>query len=189
MPIKASADKIKNEMAKFGNPPVFPVVDEAAEAAAAAAKAAKAADTAKNADPTKFAAKKSKAVAKAGTAAYQWQIMKSSGVPEGDIPPFADPYHWLDYFPPLAKRDVTAMGCQVDWRRSFITTDHNPFYDAFVRWQFNTLKSIGKIIKAKRMAVYSPLDGQPCADHDRATGEGVGPQEYVLVKMRVYDEW
>ncbi len=25
-------------------------------------------------------------------------------------------------------------------------------------------------------AVYSPLDGQPCADHDRATGEGVGPQ-------------
>ena len=189
MPIKASADKIKNEMAKFGNPPVFPVVDEAAEAAAAAAKAAEAAETAKNADPTKFAAKKSKAVAKAVTAAYQWQIMKSSGVPEGDIPPFADPYHWLDYFPPLAKRDVTAMGCQVDWRRSFITTDHNPFYDAFVRWQFNTLKSIGKIIKAKRMAVYSPLDGQPCADHDRATGEGVGPQEYVLVKMRVYDEW
>ena len=57
MPIKASADKIKNEMAKFGNPPVFPVVDEAAEAAASAAKAAKAADTAKNADPTKFAAR------------------------------------------------------------------------------------------------------------------------------------
>jgi leucyl-tRNA synthetase len=57
MPIKASADKIKNEMAKFGNPPVFPVVDEAAEAAAAAAEAAEAADTAKNADPTKFAAR------------------------------------------------------------------------------------------------------------------------------------
>ena len=57
MPIKASADKIKNETAKFGNPPVFPVVDEAAEAAAAAAKAAEAADTAKNSDPTKFAAR------------------------------------------------------------------------------------------------------------------------------------
>ena len=114
--------------------------------------------------------------------------MKSSGVPEDEIPPFADPYHWLDYFPPLAKRDVTAMGCQVDWRRSFITTDHNPFYDAFVRWQFNTLKKIGKVIKAKRMAVYSPLDGQPCADHDRASGEGVGPQEYTLVKMEAYQD-
>lgn len=36
-------------------------------------------------------------------------------------------------------------------------------------------------------AIYSPLDGQPCADHDRATGEGVGPQEYVLIKMRALE--
>ncbi len=32
--------------------------------------------------------------------------------------------------------------------------------------------------------MYSPLDGQPCADHDRASGEGAKPQEYTLVKMR-----
>jgi leucyl-tRNA synthetase len=112
MPIKASADKIKNEIAKYGNPPVFPVIDEAAEAAAAAAAAAQKAADAKNADPTKFAAKKSKASAKAGTQTYQWDIMKSSGIDDSEIPPFADPYHWLDYFPPLAKRDVAAMGCQ-----------------------------------------------------------------------------
>ena len=36
----------------------------------------------------------------------------------------------------------------------------------------------------KRYAVYSPKDGQPCADHDRASGEGALPQEYTLVKMR-----
>jgi len=114
--------------------------------------------------------------------------MKASGIEDSEIPPFADSYHWLDYFPPLAKRDVTSMGCQVDWRRSFITTDKNPFYDSFVRWQFNTLRKIGKVIKAKRMAVFSPLDGQPCADHDRASGEGVGVQEYTLIKMAVYPE-
>jgi leucyl-tRNA synthetase len=163
-------------------------VDEAEAEKIAAEKAAEAAKDAANKDPTKFAAKKSKATAKAGTQTYQWDIMKSSGIGDDEIPPFADPYHWLEYFPPLAKRDVTAMGCQVDWRRSFITTDHNPFYDAFVRWQFNTLKKIGKVIKAKRMAVYSPLDGQPCADHDRASGEGVGPQEYTLIKMEAYQE-
>ena len=28
---------------------------------------------------------------------------------------------------------------------------------------------------------------QPCADHDRASGEGVGPQEYTLIKMRVLE--
>ena len=35
--------------------------------------------------------------------------------------------------------------------------------------------------------MFSPLDGQPCADHDRATGEGVGPQEYTLIKMKVLE--
>jgi leucyl-tRNA synthetase len=43
----------------------------------------------------------------------------------------------------------------------------------------------GRIEKAKRFAVYSPLDGQPCADHDRASGEGVGAQEYVPEKRTV----
>lgn len=45
----------------------------------------------------------------------------------------------------------------------------------------------GKIVKDKRYSVYSPKDGQPCADHDRASGEGVGPQEYTLVKMKVLE--
>lgn len=67
---------------------------------------------------------------------------------------------------------MTYMGCGVDWRRSFITTDVNPYYDSFVRWQLTTLKNRGKVVKDKRFAVYSPKDGQPCADHDRASGEG-----------------
>lgn len=27
-----------------------------------------------------------------------------------------------------------------------------------------------------------------CADHDRAEGEGVNPQEYTLIKIEVIDE-
>lgn len=50
-----------------------------------------------------------------------------------------DSAHWLRYFPPLAERDMRAMGCGVDWRRAFVTTDLNPYYDSFVRWQFWTL--------------------------------------------------
>jgi leucyl-tRNA synthetase len=42
--------------------------------------------------------------------------------------------HWLHYFPPLAREHLGHMGCSVDWRRSFITTDMNPYYDSFVRW-------------------------------------------------------
>lgn len=39
----------------------------------------------------------------------------------------------------------------------------------------------------KRYTIYSPKDGQPCMDHDRSTGEGVGPQEYTLIKMKVLE--
>lgn len=44
--------------------------------------------------------------------------------------------------------------------RSFITTDVNPYYDSFVRWQMAVLHRQGKVVKDKRYAVYSPLDGQ-----------------------------
>jgi len=39
-------------------------------------------------DPTKFSGKKSKAAAKQGTAATQWGILQSSGIPEEEIPNF-----------------------------------------------------------------------------------------------------
>ncbi|CAG9463515.1 unnamed protein product [Pedinophyceae sp. YPF-701] len=181
MPIKACADKLKNEIAKYGNPPQFP------DASAPAPPAEPAGADAGPADPTKFVGKKSKAAAKAGTSTTQWGIMRSMGLADEEIGAFADPNHWLEFFPPLAKRDMSLMGCGIDWRRSFITTDVQPYYDSFVRWQFNTLRKQGRVVKDKRLAVYSPLDGQPCADHDRATGEGVGPQEYTLIKMKVLD--
>nr|GEV34934.1 reverse transcriptase domain-containing protein [Tanacetum cinerariifolium] len=47
------------------------------------------------------------------------------------------------------------------------------------------LKEYEKIKKDFCYTIYSPLDGQPCADHDRASGEGVVPQEYILIKMEV----
>jgi leucyl-tRNA synthetase len=61
--------------------------------------------------------------------------------------------------------------------------DANPYYDSFVRWQVNKLHQQGKIKFGERYTVYSPKDGQPCMDHDRASGEAVGPQEYTAVKM------
>ena len=182
MPIKACADKLARELATYGCPPQFPTDDAEEEEISNGLSTTTAAT---EVDPTKFKATKSKAVAKKGLGATQWDILKSSGIAEEEIPAFADPAHWQRYFPPLAQRDITSMGCGVDWRRSFVTTDLNPYYDSFVGWQFETLRAAGKIVKDKRYAVFSPLDGQPCADHDRATGEGVGPQEYTLVKMKV----
>jgi len=53
------------------------------------------------------------------------------------------------------------------------------------RWQFNHLKEKKKIAFGKRPCIFSPKTDQPCMDHDRASGEGVGPQEYTLIKMKL----
>lgn len=58
--------------------------------------------------------------------------------------------HWLDHFPKLAMRDISALGAGVDWRRSFITTSRNPYYDSFIRWSFGILRRQGRIEKATR---------------------------------------
>jgi leucyl-tRNA synthetase len=52
----------------------------------------------------------------------------------------------------------------------------------------NRLKELKKIKYGKRYTIYSPKDGQPCMDHDRSEGEGVGPQEYTALKLKV-KEW
>ncbi len=75
----------------------------------------------------------------------------------------------------------------MDFRRSFITTDKNPYYDKFIQWQFNTLKKDNKVVFGKRPSIFSIEDGQMCADHDRREGEGVDPQEYTLIKMEVVE--
>lgn len=178
MPIKACADKLKREIEDFGCPPQFPPEEEEEE------KVEKEVEI-----KDKSKGKKSKVKAKTGGLKYQWQIMSAMGFTDDEIKPFCDPMHWLTYFPPKAKNDLIRMGVKVDWRRTFITTDANPFYDSFVRWQFIRLKERNKIKFGKRNTIFSPKDGQPCMDHDRSTGEGVGPQEYTLIKLKVLEPY
>jgi leucyl-tRNA synthetase len=101
--------------------------------------------------------------------------MQSLGLTDDEISTFKDLIYWLTYFPPLAMEDLKAFGFGCDWRRTFITTDYNPYYDSFVCWHMKIMKEQGKIVKDNRYAIFSPLDKQPCADHDRASGEGVLP--------------
>jgi hypothetical protein len=66
-------------------------------------------------------ATKGKVAAKSTGHTYQFQIMDSIGVPRAEIKKFADPYHWLEYFPPIAMvsllglcRDLELMSGRVD---------------------------------------------------------------------------
>ncbi|KAK9450437.1 uncharacterized protein V1518DRAFT_413846 [Limtongia smithiae] len=185
MPIKACADKLTREIELFGeNFENGPTEEEEAKEEAATP----APQPSSKVDPTKFRAGKSKAAAKKGRAKYQYEIMLQLGIAREDVKKFADPMYWLQYFPPLCERDCISLGTRIDWRRSFVTTDANPYYDAFVRWQMNSLKALNKIKFGLRYTIYSAKDGQPCMDHDRQSGEGVNPQEYTGVKIKV-TEW
>ncbi|KAJ1611368.1 hypothetical protein OJ252_1551 [Cryptosporidium canis] len=162
MPICASADKLKAELSS-----------------------PKSAEKEEGREETGQVQLKSKVAAKTGGAKTQSEILRAMGIPDEEIGNFTDPVYWTEYFPPLAKKDLKDFGTAIDWRRSFITTDINPYYDAFVKWQFRTLKfKRDKIRYGLRPAVFSRIENQPCADHDRSSGEGVGPQEYTLVMLK-----
>lgn len=203
MPILACADKLKREVEMYGNPPIFPEETLTSGDAENVKEDKPDIDDLMARDKSK--AKKSKAQAKSGGAKFQWQIMRDliilsddekkglseeeiSAIIDKEISRFIDPTYWFHYFPKEAMKDLQAFGSQIDWRRSFITTDVNPFYDSFVRWQFLKLKQKEKIKYGQRYTIYSPKDQQPCMDHDRASGEGVLPQEYTIIKVRLLDQ-
>lgn len=112
MPIKACADKLAQEMKEFGCPPVFPKPEGDGAATTTTTKA----------DPSSRS-RKPKLTRKVGKKVYQWEIMQEMGIPDMDIPAFADARHWQDYFPQCWQADLTRFGASIDWRRSFITTE------------------------------------------------------------------
>ncbi|CAL1544522.1 unnamed protein product [Lymnaea stagnalis] len=181
MPIKACADKLQREMEDFGYPPQFPIEEGVKKEESKAKESEIGKDKSKS--------KKSKVAAKTGGLKYQWQIMSAMGLADDEIKQFADPMFWLKYFPPHWITDLKRMGVKVDWRRSFITTDANPYFDSFVRWNFLRLRDRNKVKFGKRYTIFSPKDNQPCMDHDRSSGEGVGPQEYTLIKLKVKEPY
>ena len=121
------------------------------------------------------------------TSLTQVEILIELGVTEEDIPKFENPEFWLEYFPPFSQEDLEKLGINIDFRRSFITTDKQKYYDKFIEWHMKKLKEHDFVAFGKRNAIFSRSEDQPCADHDRLCGEGLGPQEYTLIKMKLLD--
>ena len=113
----------------------------------------------------------------------QLKILRDQGIPEEQIARFADPVEWVRFFPPKWREDVDRLQVHLDWRREFITTDLNPHYDAFIKWQFGRLAEAGRVAKGRHPIIWCPKDNAPVADHDRYSGEGETPQEWTLYKM------
>lgn len=114
--MQASSDKLIREMEMFGED--FEGYSEDQEEPKDSAPTQT--KSLESVDPSK--AKKGKLNAKSTGLTYQFQILEMIGVPRAEIKRFADPQHWLLYFPPMAKQDLNGIGARVDWRRQFLTS-------------------------------------------------------------------
>jgi leucyl-tRNA synthetase len=109
------------------------------------------------------------------------------GVSEEDLKKFVDPVYMASYYTDDSREAVKRIGYSVDWRREFHTTSLYPTFSKFVEWQTERLRQKGYIIKGTYPVVWCPHDQSPTGDHDRQTGEGVVPEEYILLKYTMED--
>ncbi|KTG34861.1 hypothetical protein cypCar_00022675, partial [Cyprinus carpio] len=173
MPIKACADKLKREMELYGNPPQFPEEDDEEEEQKKVTDEVIIKDKAKG--------KKSKAVAKSGSAKFQWDIMKSLGLRDDEIVKFAEAEHWLEYFPPLAVEDLKKMGLKVVKVHLNIWNPAHCF--VFFHLEQHDLRYIPFTLPKMVSPAWTMTDRQ------ERWALGVGPQEYTLIKMKIVEPY
>ncbi len=117
----------------------------------------------------------------------QINSLKLMGFSDAEIQKFKEPEHWIKVFSQSWTEDFKAFGISVDWRRNFITTDLNPRYSKFIQWQFIKLQSKKLVQQGEHPVVWCPKENTPVGDHARSEGEGVTPEQMVLIKFKLGD--
>ncbi|MEM4663217.1 MAG: leucine--tRNA ligase [Candidatus Diapherotrites archaeon] len=99
------------------------------------------------------------------------------------------PESFVDYMINKARYGYKAgfkkLGLGIDWRRELKTID--PQYKRFIEWQYKTLAKKGYLIKKAYPVRYCPNCKNPVGDHDLSEGEGLGIQEFTLLKFKSKD--
>jgi len=101
----------------------------------------------------------------------------------------ASPESFVEYMINKAKYGYKAgfkkLGLGIDWRRELKTIDKQ--YQRFIEWQYKKLYARGYIRKGHYPVRYCPNCRNPVGDHDLSEGEGLGIQEFTLLKFRLPD--
>ncbi len=121
-----------------------------------------------------------------GDEAYIRVLREIDGVPEEELKRFVDPMYMAQYYTNEGRKIAKRIGFSVDWRREFTTV--LPTYERFITWQYLKLHEKGYVTRGTHPVVWCPKDKSPTGDHDRQVGEGVTPEEYILIKYRLDEE-
>jgi leucyl-tRNA synthetase len=114
-------------------------------------------------------------------------IREVDGVPEEELKKFVDPVYMAKYYTDVNREAIKRMGMTIDWRREFHTSSLNESFSRFVVWQYLRLRDKGYVIKGTHPVVWCPKDESPTGDADRLEGEGVRPEEFILMKFKMGD--
>jgi len=122
-----------------------------------------------------------------GDPAIVKEFREIDGVPEEELKKFGDPAYVAKYYTDQNRETVKRIGFSIDWRREFHTTSLEPTFNKFVEWQYRKLREGNYVIMGTHPVVWCPHCESPTGDHDRLEGEGVSPEEYILIKFRLND--
>lgn len=120
-----------------------------------------------------------------GDKAYIRVLREVDGVPEAELKRFVDPQYMAQYYTNEGRVIAKRIGFSIDWRREFTTV--MPTYQKFIEWQYMKLREKGYVSRGTHPVVWCPKDKSPTGDHDRQVGEGVTPEEYILIKYTLDD--
>ncbi len=84
---------------------------------------------------------------------------------------FVKPENVMKYFASTFKKDFTALGCSIDWRRHFTTNDKE--YNKFVEWQFDKLNKEGYLKKGEYPVLYCPNCKNAVGEDDIKNGDQI----------------
>jgi leucyl-tRNA synthetase len=122
---------------------------------------------------------------KLGDKAFIKALREIDGVPENELNKLVDPEYMASYYTSENRVTAKRAGFSIDWRREFNTTSLR--FSKFIEWQYKRLLEKGFVVKGTHPVVWCPQCESPTGDHDRQEGEGVTPEEYVLIKFRFGD--
>jgi len=113
------------------------------------------------------------------------RLSQNFGISESELRKLNEPLKLARYFHEVSKEAMKDFGLSIDWRREFTSID--PEFKAFIRWQFEKLRSKGFLIKGTYPVGWCPYHNMPVSMHD--TKDDVEPEidEFTIIKFKGVD--
>ncbi len=100
---------------------------------------------------------------------------------------FTDPNNVAKYYSSVISKDMTELGCSIDWRRDFTTGDK--IYNQFIKWQYDHLNKLGYLKKGEHAVFYCTADANPVTTDDVKGGDEMSMtiEKFFLIKEKMDD--